>query len=54
MSDYVTHQANEDRIAHLDKECQRQSALVVEADKKNISLQKLLNQALEDIDGWTT
>lgn len=37
----------------FEKECRRQSRLIIESDKDDIGLQTLLNEALEDINGWT-
>ena len=34
-------------------ECRRQSLLAAQADSANASLQRFMDEALEDMDGWT-
>ncbi len=42
------------RLPDFQKECARQARLVAEADKKENELETLMNQALEEVEGWTT
>ncbi|MBR2123768.1 MAG: hypothetical protein IJ934_01110 [Acetobacter sp.] len=50
---------NDMPIAHsvsqeeADKERERQCLIANEMDRKDIELQKLMDEALENIDGWT-
>lgn len=41
------------RRPNFAKECRRQSRLVAKADQADEDLQRLLDDALADIDGWT-
>ena len=34
-------------------ECRRQSLLAAQADSADASLQRFMDEALEDVDGWT-
>ena len=35
------------------QECRRQSRLAAQADEADIDLQRLMNEAVADLDGWT-
>lgn len=34
------------------EECRRQNRVVAQADAMDVKLQKMMDQALEDVDGW--
>ncbi len=35
------------------KECRRQSLLVAQADSMDTAMQQFMDEALQDVDGWT-
>ncbi len=35
------------------EECRRQSRLIAEADKADTEMQRFMDEALADVDGWT-
>ena len=41
------------RRADFAQECLRQSRLAAQADEADMELQRLMNEAVADLDGWT-
>jgi hypothetical protein len=41
------------RRPNFAEECRRQSRLAVEADKADTDMQRFMDEALADLDGWT-
>lgn len=41
------------RRPNFAEECRRQSRLAAEADKADADMQRLMDEALADVDGWT-
>jgi len=42
------------RLPNFADECHRQCLAVAEADKADPAMEQLMDQALADLDGWTT
>jgi len=41
------------RWAGFEEECRRQCALAAQADQADANMQRLMDDALADVDGWT-
>lgn len=41
------------RRPNFEEECRRQSRLVSDADKADSDMQRFMDEALSDVDGWT-